>query len=107
MITIQDQIDIGASVTTVGNAVPAGMQRKFTAFGAHNDSGSAVILKVYLVPTSGSAANPNLLINRAVPAGKTDTCPELMGRGLNSGGTLQVEGAGLNVGWTAIDTIIG
>lgn len=104
MITIQDPINIGASPTTVGTAVPDGLQRKFIAAGAHNDTGGVVTLKVSLVASSGSAS---LLINRAVGINKTDTLPELIGRGLNAGGSLLVEGSGLNVGFTSIDSITG
>lgn len=106
MITILDSSQL-AALAAIGGVVPAGVKRNYKAVGAHNDTAAAVTLTVHLVPTGGIADNSNRIINRLVPVDKTDMCPELVGRGLNAGGTLYVGGAGLNFGYTAIDTITG
>lgn len=106
-ITIVDPIQLTAGLGIAGPVIADGSSRVFKAAGAHNDTGATVTLTVHLVPKGGNPDTSNRLISRAVANNKTDMCPELLGRGLSSGGTLQVSGAGLNFGYTAIDTITG
>lgn len=106
-LTIIDAVALAAGTTLVGAAIPSGIQRIYRSVGVHNGSGAPVVLKAWLVSASALADATTEVINRSIPAGKTDMCPELIGRGLNAGGTLQMSGAGLSAGLTAIDNIIG
>lgn len=105
-ITIQDPVTL-AALAAIGGVIPAGVTRNFKAVGAHNPTGAPIVLTVHLVPLNGAADNSNKLFSRSVPAGLTDMCQELIGRGLKTGGQLFVNGAGLTFGFTAIDTITG
>jgi hypothetical protein len=106
MLIVKDSATL-AGVAAIDTAVASGVIRTYRSAGAHNPTGGTLTLTVHLVPAGGVADNSNRIINRAVPAGKTDLCPELVGRGLNAGGILQAGGAGLNFGYTAVDTITG
>lgn len=55
-------------------------------FTVTNTSGSNVTFAVNLVATGGSTGNNNLIVSRSIAAGTTDTCPELVGQVLESGG---------------------
>lgn len=106
-IAIIDSTELSGSLTQLGETIPNGIIRVFKAMGAHNDTGGTVTLTVHLVPNGGVADSTNRFINRPVVNGVTDLCPELIGRGLKEGGKLFVSGLGLNMGGTAIDTILG
>jgi hypothetical protein len=108
-ITIQDPIKVvGTDPMLIGNAVPEGVIRNFKAVGINNPTGAAISCSVYLVP---KGTNPdgtvNQVISRTILPNKTDMCCELLARGLNAGGRLFVLGAGLTVGYTSIDTVLG
>lgn len=61
-----------------------------------NTTGGAVAVTVYAVPSGASAGAANTLISaRAVAAGESYSCPELVNTVLEEGGTLQA--LGLNV----------
>jgi hypothetical protein len=63
-----------------------------------NTTGGAVPATVYLVPSGGAAAAANTLISaRAVAAGETYNCPELVNQVIEAGGTLQALGNGLTL----------
>ena len=98
MITIQDPVVLGAALATIGGTVPNGVQRVFRAVGVRNPTAGTLTLVVTLAGTE--------IINRPVLAGKTDLCPELIGRGLNGGSNLQMSGASLTAGFTSLDTLI-
>jgi hypothetical protein len=105
-INILDSIQL-AALAAVGGAVPEGVIRTYKAAGAHNDTGAPVMLTMHLVPKDGAPDASNRIIYRSVPDGETDLCPELIGRGLRTGGKLHVGGVGLGFGATSIDTITG
>lgn len=105
-LKIQDPAALGAAAS-IGGAVPVGYIRNFVAAGAYNNTPDPILLTIYLVPKGGVPDASNKLLERSIPGRKTDMCQELIGRGLNAEGTLQVGGAGLTFGFTAIDTIMG
>lgn len=104
MITVLDPVTVGVPAA-IGGIIPDGIQRNYKSAGVNNPTGAPITLIVHLVAKNKVADTSNIIIDRAVPAGKTDMCPELIGRGLNAGGSLWVEGNGLTAGYTAIDTV--
>lgn len=105
-LTIQDNIPLTAALDAIGGTVTVGVQRIFKAVGVHNPTGLPVPLLVYLVPFGEVAGDDYLVIDRPVLANKSDLCLQLIGRGLNGGGTLMVSADGCNIGFTSIDTVI-
>lgn len=103
-IIVENQSTLGAAPDTVGAAVPVGTQRIFKAVGVHNPTAGVVTFKAYLVPSGGTADSSNRVIDRTVGIGKTDLCPELIGRGLAAAGTLQMDAVACTAGFTAIDS---
>lgn len=56
----------------------------------NSDTATAYTLTVYRVPSGGSAATGNILINaRSIAPGATDLLPELQGMVLGAGDTIQ------------------
>lgn len=105
MINVKDPSTLGALAMFDG-AIPEGVVRNYRAAGAHNPTNGTITLKVYLVPKNGVANDGTLILNRAVQPHKTDICVELIGRGLNAGGSLWIDGTGLTFGYTSLDTIV-
>lgn len=105
-ISILDPTVIGA-FAALGGVVPKSTVRKFIAAGAHNKTDLPVMLSVHLVPKDALPNVDNRIIYRPVAPAVTDTCPELIGRGLSTDGALWVDSVGLVFGYTALDTIIG
>jgi len=103
-ITIKEPTVL-AAIAAIGEVMPVGTSRVYTAAGAHNPTGAPVTLTVHLVPANGAPADSNRILNRNVAAGKTDLCLELIGRGLPAGSQLYAGGAGINFGYTAVDTV--
>lgn len=95
------------ALNQIGSNVPEGTQRIFRAVGVHNSTEANIMLTLYLVPVGEVADLSNRIIHRLVLAGKTDMCPELIGRGLNIDGSLWGSGVGLTVGYTTTDNILG
>lgn len=63
--------------------------RQATAF---NSTASPVTLMVYIVPSAGSPSASNQLVNQAIAAGATYNCPELIGKIMPTGSTMQALG---------------
>jgi hypothetical protein len=105
MITIHDPQLLPADITIVGGGIPDGLQRVFRSVGVHNPTAAPITLQVWLLAVGG--ITPFKIINRPVLPNRTDMCPELIGRGLNAGGVLQMQCEGATVGFTSIDTITG
>jgi hypothetical protein len=56
-------------------------------FTATNTTSGAVTLSINLIPSAGSASSSNLVLSlKAIAAGETYTCPEVVGQVLESGG---------------------
>lgn len=85
---LYDGATINAVLETQGDVVPANTKRKLTAAIVTNDSAVAKLLTITM---KGSAAGPTIvLINaRTIDPGESYLCPELVGRGMNTGGFIQ------------------
>lgn len=101
---IHDGSTLGAAVAVQGTAAPALTKRVIRAAILCNTTGAPIAGTVYLVPSGGAPdATNSMITGRPIAAGETYTCPELVGQGLNPGGTLQASGAGLTLKYSATD----
>ncbi len=83
--------NVSASAVTQGTATPANTRRKITGAVVCNSTAIAKTFTAYIIPSGGSAGSTNVYISaRTISAGETYNCPELIGRGMNSGGFVQV-----------------
>jgi hypothetical protein len=55
------------------------------AFTVSNNTGSNATLAVNLVPSGGAAGASNLVLSKTILAGKSYSCPEVVGQTLASG----------------------
>lgn len=56
----------------------------------NSDGATAYTITLYRVPSGGSAATGNIVVNgRSIPPGGSDLLPELQGMVLNAGDTIQ------------------
>jgi hypothetical protein len=95
---------LAAGAAPQGTAVGALTRRVITAAALVNSTAGAVAATVNLVPSGGAAGAGNVLISaRPIAPGETYFCPELIGQGLNAGGTVQALGAGLTFKYAAKD----
>ena len=95
MATITNYFFDGGNVTAVaatqGIAVPANTKRKITAAIITNSTAVAKTFTAHVIPSGGTAGATNMYISaRTIAAGESYTCPELVGRGMNTGGFIQV-----------------
>ena len=96
------------SAVTQGTVVGTLTKRVIKAASLCNTTGSPIAATVYLVPSGGTAASTNTYISaRAIAAGETYPCPELIGQGLNAAGFVQALGNGLTFKYSAIDIVNG
>lgn len=57
---------------------------------AVNTTAGAITLTVYIVASGGSATTSNIVISaKSIASGETYNCPELVGKVVASGGTIQ------------------
>lgn len=71
---------------TAGSTVMA----KITNATAVNTSGSSATFTVYIVYSGGTAGDPTLIIDqKTVQSLETYTCPELLGKNIPQGATIQ------------------
>lgn len=103
-VYVFDPAQLTGSAATYGTVVSALTKRIFKSASVTNTTGAPVALTVYLVPTGGTAGAANTVISaRALAAGETYNCPELIGKGLNAGGFLQALGTSLTLSYSATD----
>lgn len=96
------------AATQQGAAVDNSTKRLITAAALVNTTAAAVQASVYLVPSGGAAGVANAVISaRTIAPGETYFCPELIGQGLNAGGSVWASGAGLTFRYTARDITNG
>lgn len=89
-----------------GDAVPTLTKRVIKSAALVNTTAAPIPATVYLVPLGAAAGAANTLISaRAIAAGETYPCPELVTQGLGPGGTVQAMGAGLSFKYTATDFV--
>lgn len=89
-----------------GAAVPASTRRVIKAATVTNTTAAPILFSAFLVPGSAAAANGNCLISaRAIAAGESYPCPELLGQGMSAGGFVAATGAGLTFKYTATDFV--
>jgi len=78
-----------ASAATYYTA-PNGTGAKINNASAMNTDSSARTFTVHIVPSGGTASNSNMVINaKALQPGETYNCPELVGKNIMTGGTIQ------------------
>lgn len=101
---IHDGSTLAAAATVQGVAVPALTKRIICAATICNGTGAPIAASVYLVPPGGNPDATNIMISaRAIAAGESYPCPELVRQGLNQGGSVQALGAGLTFKYAAND----
>lgn len=102
--------NVPTSATTQGTATPANTKRKITGAAVCNSTASAKTFTAYVIPSGGTAGATNIYISaRTIAPGETYTCPELVGRGMNAGGFIQVlaDVTGMSFKYEAIDITNG
>ncbi len=101
---IFDGAVLTGSATAQGSDVPALTKRIIKAAALVNTTGAPIAATVYLVPDGVAAGAANMLISaRAIPAGESYPCYELLNQGLNAGGEVHAMGDGLSFKYTAVD----
>lgn len=98
----------GLNITTanpvgVGEPIADGVNRIFKAVGIHNASPAPVLTSLHIVKPNAVADGSNRLFTRSIPSGKSDMCPEIIGRGMKTGEQLFIIGNGVSIGYTAYD----
>jgi hypothetical protein len=79
-----------------------------TAAALVNTTAAAIAATVYLAPSGVAPGPANALISaRSIAPGETYFCPELVGQGINAGGSVQALGAGLSFKYSAKDIVNG
>lgn len=101
-----DPATLTGAAAIQGAAVPPLTTRLIKSATIVNPTGAPIPATVHLVP-AGDAAGPGnaLIVARAIAAGETYPCPELITAGLNAGGSVQALGAGLTFKYTATDFV--
>jgi hypothetical protein len=83
--------NVSAAAVTQGTVVPANTKRKITAAIVTNSTGVAKTFTAHVIPAAGTAGATNMYISaRTIAPGESYSCPELVGRGMNAGGFVQV-----------------
>ena len=102
--------NVTASAVTQGTVTPANTKRRVTSAVICNSTAIAKTFTAYVIPSAGTAGATNMYISaRTIAAGETYTCPELVGRGMNAGGFVQVlaDVTGMTFKYEAYDTTNG
>lgn len=103
---IFDGGSLGAAAAVQGGVVPALTRRVIKAATLINTTGAPIAATVYLVPSGGAVGAANTLISaRSIAAGESYPCGELLGQGLNAGGSVQALGNGLTFKYTGVDFV--
>lgn len=85
---------LGAAITTLHTA-PASTRERICNATLTNDTAAVITCTVHIVSSGGSAGSLNKKISAyPLAPGETYTCPELIGRVLEPGDTIQALGNG-------------
>ena len=98
--------NVTAAAVTQGTAVPVNTRRRITAAIICNSTDIAKTFTAHVIPSGGTALATNMYISaRTIAAGESYTCPELVGRGMNTGGFVQVlaDATGMTFKYEALD----
>ncbi len=98
MSSVSNYFFDGGNVTnaavTQGTPTPDGKKRRVTSAIVCNPTGGVLSFTAYVIPSGGTAGTTNTYISaRALAAGESYSCPELVGRGMNAGGFIQALGS--------------
>lgn len=89
-----------------GLAVPVSTRRVIKSATVTNTTAAPIPFSAYMVPSGGAAAAGNCMISaRAIAAGESYPCPELINQGMGAGGFVAATGAGLTFKYTATDFV--
>lgn len=83
--------NVPAAFAAAGTVVAANTKRQITSAIVCNDTGAVRLFSARIVGEGGAAA-VNLIYSRAIGIGESYLCPELVGRGMNAGGYIEVQG---------------
>jgi hypothetical protein len=100
---IYDGGTLTAAATQQGTTVPALTKRIIKSASLVNTTGAPIAATVSLV--TAAAAVITHISARPIAAGESYPCPELIGKGLNTGGFVQALGNGLTFMYTATDFV--
>lgn len=81
--------NVTAALVTQGDVVPANTKRKITSAIVTNKTAVAKAFTA-IVKTSAAGADVTCISARQIAPGESYPCPELVGRGMMTGGQLQV-----------------
>ncbi len=95
---------VPAAFAAAGTVVGANTKRQITAAVVCNDTGVARLFSARITGQTAAGAI-NLIISRPIGIGETYLCPELVGRGMNAGGFIEVLGdvAGLDFKYESLE----
>lgn len=94
---------LGAALATQGSVVPLSTTRIIRSATLVNTTAAPVVCSVQVLDAA-AASHPKISA-RAIAAGETYNCPELVGKGINAGGALQAMGLGVSFDYTATDIV--
>jgi hypothetical protein len=100
---IYDGAILGAALASQGTVVPTATSRIIKSASLVNPTAAPVVCSVSVLD-AGGASHPKIS-GRAIAAGETYFCPELVGKGINAGGVVQAMGAGVSFDYTATDIV--
>lgn len=78
-------------------AAPAATASAIHQASAWNPTGAVVVLKLYIVPAAGAAADATTVWLANVPAGQSIQVPQLIGHKLQAGQQIYASGAGVTL----------
>lgn len=89
-----------------GAAVPTSTKRVIKAATVTNTTAAPVPFSAFIVPNGGAAGAGNCMVSaRAIAAGESYPCPELINQGIDAGGFVAASGVGLTFKYTATDFV--
>lgn len=98
---------LGAAAAKQGTDVPALTQRRIIAAALVNTTGAPIAATVYLTEAGVPSTANTLISARAIAAGETYLCPELVNQSMNAGGSVWALGNGLTFKYAAKDLVAG
>jgi hypothetical protein len=100
---IFDGTTLTATLDQQGTTVPANTVRIIKSATLVNTTGAPVLCTVSFVDAA-AAVHPKISA-RAIAAGESYNCPELIGKGLNAAGVIKASGLGVAFDYTATDIV--
>lgn len=100
---IFDGATLTATLDAQGTAVPASTTRIIKSATLVNTTAAPVLCTVSLVDAS-AVVHPKISA-RAVAAGESYNCPELVGKGMSAAGQVKASGLGVSFDYTATDIV--